>query len=96
MSAPKKLFDHLNAIYLNQSPQYWESLTEAERKSYSTFMINRFLSMNMNYIEIVNALQEYYGSIGPRESYLFYSDLLPKGKLNGVSLNLLIINLFQL
>lgn len=76
----KGLFDHLNAIYLNQSPKYWDNLSETDRKSYSTFMINRFLSMNMDYVEVVNALQLYYGSVGPRESYLFYSDLLPRGK----------------
>lgn len=76
----KGLFDHLNAIYLNQSVDYFDKLSLEDKKSYSTYMINRLISMNHNFVEVVNELQQYYGSIGPRESYLFYSQLLPKGK----------------
>jgi hypothetical protein len=43
-------------------------------------MINRFISMRMEYVEVANELQKYYNQIGPRESYLFYSQLLPKGR----------------
>lgn len=76
----KGLFDHLNAIYLNQSVDYFDKLSPEDRKSYSSYMINRFISMNHNFVEVVNELQQYYGSIGSRESYLFYSQLLPRGK----------------
>jgi hypothetical protein len=74
------LFDHVNAIYSNQSQEYWENLSDADRKSWSDYMINRFISMNMNCVEIVNEANCYYGQIKGRELYLFYSQLLPKGK----------------
>jgi len=76
----KTLFDHLNAIYADQRLSYWDELEDSDKKTYSTFMINRFLSMNPDYIEMVNLLQKYYGAIGPRESYLFYtqSGMIPR------------------
>jgi hypothetical protein len=36
--------------------------------------------MNPDYLPIVNELNLYWGQIGPRESYLFYSNALPKRK----------------
>jgi len=72
------LFDHVNAIYTNQHPQYFDNLEDAEKKSFNVYMINRFLSMNPQYVQIVNELQTYYGSIGSREAYLFYSNIIPK------------------
>ena len=74
----KTLFDHINNIYQNQSPTYYDELTDGDRKSYSTYMVNRFISMNMNYVELVNEIQKY--PIENRESYLFYSQILPKGR----------------
>lgn len=79
---PKKLglFDHLREIYEVQSVGYFDSLTDAEKKSYSNYLINRFISMNWNYVEVVNEFQQYYGEVGSRESYLFFSQVLPRGK----------------
>ena len=77
---PKGLFDHLTAIYVDKRVEYWDELTDGERKSCSPFMVNRFLSMNMDYLELVNLFQVYYDAITPRETYMFYSDALPRGK----------------
>jgi hypothetical protein len=76
----KSLFNHIDAIYQNQSTDYWDTLEEADRKSWNNWMVNRFISMNSNYVEVVNEVQKYYGQIGDRELYLFYSQLLPKGR----------------
>jgi len=43
-------------------------------------MINRLLSMNMDYVELVNEFQKLYGPLTERESYLFYSQMLPRRK----------------
>lgn len=77
---PKNLFSHLNAIYTDQSTEYWEKLTDKERKTYSTFLINRFISMNWDYVEIVNIFQQFAGIVEGRDSYLFYSNILPRGR----------------
>ena len=76
----KTLFDHLKAIYEDQSLSYFDTLVEADKKSYSAYMINRLVSMNPACIELVNDFQMYLNSIGSRESYLFYSQVLPRGK----------------
>lgn len=74
------LFEHLNEIYQNQRVNYWDQLNDDEKKSWNNWMINRFISMNSDYIEIVNEVQKYYGQMGNRELYLFYSQLLPRGR----------------
>jgi hypothetical protein len=77
---PKKLFDHLNAIYADQTAGYFDGLDDVERKDFNTYMINRFLSMNPRDVPVVNLMQQYYNSFDARSTYLFYSRLIPKGK----------------
>lgn len=76
----KSLFDHLNAIYQDQSISYYDDLSESDRKTYSVYMINRYVSMNPNQVPLVNELQLYYDYVTPRSSYLFYSQFIPKGR----------------
>lgn len=76
----KTLFEHLNAIYQNQRVDYYDSLDDSDKKSFNVYMINRFISMNSNFLPVVNEIQQYWGCIKAREVYLFYSQLLPKGK----------------
>ena len=52
-----------------------------DKKTFTAYMINRFLSMNMNYIDIVNEVQCFTnGQLGNKEVYNLYKDLLPKKK----------------
>lgn len=44
-------------------------------------MVNRFLSMNENWIEIINYIQKYYSELDNRSLYRLYNDLIPKGKI---------------
>ena len=53
----KKLFDHIRMITDEQDPNYFDKLSEEDLKSWSNFMINRFLSMNEEYCEVVNLIQ---------------------------------------
>lgn len=76
----KSLFDHLNAIFTDQSIDYYDSLSVEDRKTYSIYMINRLISMNMDYIEMVNEIQKFWEVVKDRESYLFYSQCLPLGR----------------
>ena len=79
-SKKKGLFDHLQAIYNNQKIDYWDKLEDGDRKSYSNYMINRLVSMESNFIHIVNLFQRFLGVTTERGSYLFYSQILPKGR----------------
>lgn len=75
----KSIFDHLSG--LTDKKTSWEHLTEADRKSFTVYIVNRWLSMNMDFIEIVNEFQKYtIGQISPAETYKLYFDVLPKQK----------------
>ena len=61
--------------------KHWNEFTEDEQKKFSPFIINRWLSMDKEFIEIVNYFQKYaIGTLKPREVYKWYCDILPKGK----------------
>lgn len=75
----KSIFDHLSG--LTDKKVSWEHLTDADRKSFTVYIVNRWLSMNMDFIEIVNEFQKYtIGQISPAETYKLYFDVLPKQK----------------
>ena len=75
----KTIFQHLSGI--KEKKQSWESLTEMDKKSFSPFIINRWLSMNMDLLPIVNELQKYtIGTLSARDVYKLYLDFLPKKK----------------
>lgn len=74
------LFDHISGLTDKKTP--WSQLSEMDRKSFSPYMINRFLSMNPDMIEFVNELQKYtIGILAPKEVYNLYLEILPKKKM---------------
>ena len=78
--AVKKLFDHLNAITSEQDPNYFEKLSEEDLKSWSNFMINRFLSMKPEWVELIATLLPLTQTLQPKEMYKLYISVIPKGK----------------
>ena len=72
----KNLFDHINAITSQQHSNYWDDISDEDKKSWSNYMVNRFLSMKMEWIEFVNEVQKY--PLKPKELYKVYTDMLPK------------------
>jgi hypothetical protein len=78
--AVKKLFDHLNAITSEQNPNYFDKLSEEDLKSWSNFMINRFLSMKPEWVELIATLLPLSQTLSPKEMYSLYINVIPKGK----------------
>jgi len=78
--AAKKLFDHLNAITSEQDPKYFDKLSEEDLKSWSNFMINRFLSMKPEWVELIATLLPLTQTLQPKEMYKLYISVIPKGK----------------
>ena len=74
----KSLFDHITHITQKQTKNYWDDINDADRKTWSNYMIHRFLSMKMEYVEIVNEFQRY--NLKPKELYKLYTNVLPKKK----------------
>jgi len=78
--ATKKLFDHLNAITSEQDPNYFDKLSEEDLKSWSNFMVNRFLSMKPEWVELIASLLPLTQTLQPKEMYKLYISVIPKGK----------------
>lgn len=73
-----KIFDWLGQITCYKKP--WDSFTEAEQKTFNTFIINRFLSMRSSWTDMVNELQLYTMGIPLKNGdvYKLYCDVFPK------------------
>ena len=72
----KSLFDHIQAVTSQQHPDYWDEISDDDKKSWSNYMVNRFLSMKPEWITFVNDVQKY--PLKPKELYKVYADILPK------------------
>ena len=73
------IIDWMNQLLVHK--KHWNDFTEDEQKKFSPFIINRWLSMDKDFLEIVNFFQKYsIGTLEPREVYKWYCDVLPKGK----------------
>ena len=75
----KSLFDHIKQITNVQNPKYWDTLTESDKKTWSNYMVHRFLSMKSEWIQVVNEIQKYW-EIKPKNLYQFYIDVLPRSR----------------
>ena len=69
-------FDYLKLVHNKKAK--WESLNDEEQKSWNTFIINRALSFNSDYLDIVNNLQPHTGGqLTPAEIFKYYQNMLP-------------------
>jgi len=78
--ATRTLFDHITNITSVQNPKYWDSLEDADKKSWSNYMVHRFLSMNPDWIEVLSEIQPYTQVLEPKQLYLVLIGILPKGR----------------
>jgi hypothetical protein len=73
------LFEHINNVRTKKIP--WNKLSNADQKSWSSYMVNRFISMNPDYIDLVNQLQKYtIVMLHDGVTQRFYCDVLPNDK----------------
>jgi len=76
----KGLFDHIKQITNVQDTKYWDKLEEEDKKTWSNYMVLRFLSMKHEWIETIATVQPYLQEVPPKAMYLALIDLLPKGR----------------
>jgi len=77
---PKSLFDHIKAVTNEQDPKYWDKLDESDKKTWSNYMVLRFLSMKYEWVETIATIQPYLQEVPPKAMYLALIDILPKGR----------------
>ena len=69
-------FDHIKNLHTKQ--RSWGNFNDEEKKSFNIFIINKALSMNPNYLNIVNMVQRYTNNLlDPKEVFNLYFNLLP-------------------
>ena len=71
-------FDHIKNLHTKR--RTWDDFNDEEKKSFNVFIINKGLSMNPNYLGIVNVVQNFTGLnqvISPKEVFNIYFNLLP-------------------
>lgn len=72
------IFNWLNEITVKKTNP--NNFTQEDWDGWNSYMVHRFLSMNMNYIDIVNFVQK----INPqnkKEIYTIYREMIPKRKI---------------
>ena len=69
-------FDYLKILHNKQ--KNWEDFNDEEKKAFNVFIINKALSMNPAYLDIVNTIQRYTnGGLTQKEVFNIYKDMLP-------------------
>ena len=69
-------FDHIKNLHTKQ--RSWDDFNDEEKKSFNIYIINKALSMNPNYLDIVNMVQRYTNNLhDPKEVFNLYFNLLP-------------------
>ena len=74
------LFSWINELFVGK--RNWDTFSDADKKKFSPFMVNRYLSMNDDFLPFVNYFQKYTIEVmPPKVVYQFYCNLLPKKKI---------------
>ena len=72
------LFDWLNELTFNK--RVWSSFSEDQRESFNSYMIHRYVSMYIGYVELANVAQKL--PLTEKEKiYNIYKTMLPKKKM---------------
>ena len=74
------LFDHIKQIREVQNPNYFNELSETDKKSWTNYMILQVLSMDTDLIEIIDYIQRFQTTLSPESLYRCLIDIIPKGR----------------
>ena len=78
MTSPKTLFEWLNEITVTKTPT--ENFSEESWDKFNSYMVHRYLSMYIGYIDIVNYVQK-INPTNKKQIYSIYREMIPKKKV---------------
>lgn len=78
MPKASSLFDHVNHIRKIQSADYMDKLSDADMKSFSHYMILRFLSMDRKSIDVISSISKYFDIIPSKNFYSLCITVTPR------------------
>jgi hypothetical protein len=73
----KNIFDWLNEITLHKTPA--EEFADKDWENFNSYMVHRFISMNVYYTELANYAQSLMPN-NKKQIYNFYKEMLPRRK----------------
>ena len=73
----KNIFSWLDEITLHKSPT--EEFTDKDWENFNSYMVHRFISMNLYYTELADLAQSLMPN-NKKEIYNFYKEMIPKRK----------------
>lgn len=73
----KTLFDHINQIRNVKSPDYYDKLTDTDKKSFNHYMICRFLSMDPSCIYEASYLSKVFDKMDSKSFYKVCCAIIP-------------------
>jgi len=69
-------FDFLKILHYKNKK--WGDFNDEEKKAFNVFIVNKALSFNPDYLNLVNTIQKYTnGYLTPKEVFKVYKQLLP-------------------
>lgn len=74
----KSLFDHVKHIRQTQSVDYYDTLSESDRKTFNKYMILRVISMDKSVIEEISYVSKYFEVLPEKQFYKLLIGVLPK------------------
>ena len=74
----KNIFDFLEEITVRKSPP--ENFSQSSWEKWNSYMIHRYVSMNLDYIDIVNYAQK-MNPQNKQQIYSIYREMIPRKKL---------------
>ena len=78
MTSPTTLFEWLNEITVTKTPT--ENFSEESWDKFNSYMVHRYLSMYIGYIDIVNYVQK-INPTNKKQIYSIYREMIPKQKV---------------
>lgn len=80
LTKTKSLFDHINQIREVKSPDYFDTLTDADIKSFNKYVLLMGLSMDSMIVEEIAFVSKYMDILPEKNFYRVLCDFVPHGR----------------
>jgi hypothetical protein len=74
------LFDHISAVTEKQDPNYFNTISVEDKKTWTNYLIFRYLSMNYDFVEFLAEIQPLVETLEAEQFYKVMIDVIPKKK----------------
>lgn len=74
------LFDHISQITEHQDPNYFNKISTEDKKTWTNFLIFRYLSMNYDFVDFLADIQPLVERLPAEQFYKVMIDVIPKKK----------------